>query len=127
MKTIETLEKKSLLSKLIDAFKNTAFYNIFLNENSGLSIDPSDIDPEEQINYLADVSGCSKEEIRSIEAAFKQADKSMEPLESRVSSIPQESKKPANPFKVNESDLNHDILTSQVQQTHEVKDHEIGE
>jgi len=49
MKTIETLEKKTLLSKLIDAFKNTAFYNIFLNENSGLVIDPDEIDPEQQI------------------------------------------------------------------------------
>lgn len=127
MKTIETIEKKSLISKLIDAFKNTAFYNIFLNENSGLVVDPNEIDPEEQISYLADVSGCSREEIKSIEAAFKQANERMEPLVTKVSSIPQESKNSANPFRVNDSDLNHDILTSQVQKAHDAKDRELGE
>ena len=85
MKTIETLEKKTLLSKLIDAFKNTAFYNIFLNENSGLAIDPDEIDPEQQIEYLAQNSDCSKDEIRAIEAAFKKKTKY---LIHRVKSIP---------------------------------------
>lgn len=127
MKTYETIEKKSLLSKLIDAFKNTAFYNIFLNETSGLDIDPNEIDPEQQITYLANTSGCSREEIKSIEAAFKQANERMEPLETVVSSVPQENKNSSNPFKVNDSDLNHDISTSEIQKNHDAKGRELGE
>ncbi len=127
MKTIETLAKKTLLSKLIDAFKTTAFYNIFLNENSGLAIDPDEIDPEQQIEYLAQNSDCSKDEIRAIEAAFKSATKSIEPLQERVYSIPQESKHSTNPFKVDDKDLNHDVLTSQVQMNHDQKGRERDE
>lgn len=127
MKTIETMEKKSLLSKIIDAFKNTAFYNIFLNENSGLDISSDEIDPEQQIEYLAQNSDCSKDEIRAIEAAFKNAAKSVEPLQERVYSIPQEAKQSANPFRVNDKDLNHDVLTSQVQISHDQKGRERDE
>lgn len=127
MKTIETIEKKSLLSKIIDAFKNTALYNIFLNENSGLDMSSDEIDPEQQIEYLAQNSDCSKDEIRAIEAAFKTAAKSVEPLQERVYSVPQESKQSENPFKVNATDLNHDILTSQIQTNHDSKGRERDE
>lgn len=121
MKTYETIEKKSLLSKIIDAFKNTALYNIFLNENSGLDMSSDEIDPEQQIEYLAQNSDCSKDEIRAIEAAFKKAAKSVEPLQERVYSVPVEQKNSANPFKVNDKDLNHDVTPSQ--RTHD--SHEI--
>lgn len=127
MKTYDTIEKKSLLSKIIDAFKNTALYNIFLNENSGLDMSSDEIDPEQQIEYLAQNSDCSKDEIRAIEAAFKNAAKSVEPLQERVYSIPKEPKQSANPFKVANEDLNHDVLTSQIQTSHEQKGRERGE
>lgn len=124
MKTYETIEKESLLSKIIAALKNTAIYNIFLNENSGRAIDSNSIDPEEHLNYLASNSNCSKEEIKSIEAAFKQANSRMEPLETRVYSTQPEHNEQVNPFKVKESDLKHDILTSKVQKSHDEKCHE---
>lgn len=123
MKTINTIEKKSLLSRIIDIFKNTAFYNIFF----GLEISPNEIDSEQQIEYLAQNSNCSKDEIRAIEEAFKKAAKSVEPLQQRVYSTPQEQKTSSNPFKINDKNLTSDILTSQIQTSHDQKGRELGE
>ena len=71
MKTV-TIEKESLLKRLINKIKSTALGNMFLNSDSGMTVDSDELDPETRINILANGSDTTTiEEMKEIDKAFK--------------------------------------------------------
>lgn len=101
--------RKSFFSKIIDAFKSTALYNIFLDESAGMVIDSEKTDTMGQVESLAQVSGMSTAEVMSIEAAFNSARSNLKPLADRIQTVPQEHKNSTNNFSVDKATINHDL------------------
>ena len=107
------MEKKSVLKNLIDKLvsklKNTALFNIFLNPESGMVISSEDLSSEDSIAQLAATTDMSEREISNIDRAFNEADFSLSGIRNEVTKIPEDKKESVNPFKVDESELNHDF------------------
>lgn len=105
MKTV-TIEKESLLKRLINKIKSTALGNIFLNSDSGMTVDSDELDPETRINILANGSDTTTiEEMKEIDKAFKAA---QEAADKKAPKDPVIKKESSNPFHVDEADLIHD-------------------
>lgn len=101
MKTIDSVsEKKSIFSKLIEAFTNTAFYKILISGNDGISMDADK--EESRIDVLARSTDLSTEELRAIDDAFKKASVKIND-DFMVQTTP--TTETVNPFKVDEKDL----------------------
>ncbi len=99
------MESKSLLKRILDKFKKTALFSIFLDPEAGQVIPEEDKNPEERIKSLADSTGTSRDEIADIEKAFNAAAKSLRGITAETTRIPDEKRNSKNPFKVDESEL----------------------
>ena len=118
MKEAQDTRKKSILSKIIDALKNSILSDILFSEEAGQVISPEELDSEARVNQLAHETGTDETTMWSYERNFNEAAANLEKLEKAVSKIPTPKKESPNPFKVDESELSQET-SSLVQNTSE--------
>lgn len=125
MKTITAKEKQSLFSKLINAIKDSALFNMFANPDFGTYIDSDELSQEDKVKHLAQETKSTEDEIKALDAEFAKAAKGLSSLTRSVSEIPSRNREnnKDNIYKVDESELNRNN-TSVQQITHEEQSHE---
>lgn len=108
MKEAQATRKKSILSKITDALKNSILSDILFSEEAGQVIGPEDLDSEARVNQLAHETGTDETTMWRYERNFNEAAANLEGLEKAVSRVPVPKKESPNPFKVDESELSQD-------------------
>lgn len=124
MKEAQATRKKSILSKIVDALKNSILSDILFSEEAGQVIGPEDLDSEARVNQLAHETGTDEKTMWGYERNFNEATSNIEKLEKAVSRVPAEKKESPNPFKVDESELSQS--TPSVARTTTEKTREAG-
>lgn len=84
---------RSLMKKIMNAFKQSAFYNILLDPHSGEVISDKDLNSPDQLKSLAQASGVTFDEMTSIGDIFKAASSGVQKTYISLSSST-----PSNPF-----------------------------
>lgn len=114
---MKTTTNQSFLSKLIDKFKTSAFYDILFSESAGITTSPDTTDTMEKVNFLAKSSNTTTDEIMSIEAEFNKATSNMKKLATEVETIKQETISTLNPFAVKKEKLGQEVPKTKVKST----------
>jgi len=124
MKTITAREKQSLFSKLINAIKDSALFNMIANPDFGTYVDSDELSQEQKVKRLAQETKSTEAEIKALDAEFAKATKVLSSLTQSVSEIPSRNRgnNKDNIYKVDESELNRNVSNQRT--THDEQSHE---